>query len=244
MPLMLIQGLRGGVGTTSLVANLAIGLAQTGLRVAVLDMAARSTMALHFGLEPTYRLPAFDAEDTKDLVIHGVTLRDAYTIADRGDLTYGLASGEITFAEDMLFIADVGSADMTLFEQLRPYAALDMLILAPSGECLAGLPEALDAAGPNTRFVLNKADDTRKLARHTAVFVHELLGDKLLATIRSDEAVVESAAMIHPLGRHAPVSAALQDISGLCGSIAELVPLLQADSTVEYEQPRQASQAA
>ncbi|OYX62747.1 MAG: hypothetical protein B7Y89_07620 [Novosphingobium sp. 32-60-15] len=244
MPLVLVQGLRGGVGTTSVVANLAIGLAQAGLPVTVLDMAARSTMALHFGLEPTDRLPALDTAQSNDLVVHGVTLRDAYTIADRGDLTYGLAAGEINFAEDMLMIADVGSADMSLFEQLRPYAALYILVLAPSGECLVGLPEALDAAGPNTRFVLNKADDTRKLARHAAVFVRELLGDKLLATIRSDEAVAESAAMIHPLVRHAPVSAALHDINTLGELVAGMVPLAHAASAVAHEPPRRTSQAA
>ena len=244
MPLVLVQGLRGGVGTTSLVANLAIGLAQAGLPVTVLDMAARSTMALHFGLQPTDRLPPLDEARPNDLVVHGVTLRDAYTVADRGDLTYGLASGEISFDGDMLYLADVGSADMGLFEQLRPYAALDMLVLAPSGECLASLPEALDAAGPNTRFVLNKADDTRKLARHASVFVRELLGDKLLATIRSDEAVVESAAMIHPLVRHAPVSAALHDISALGQLVGAMVPLGHAASPVAHEPPRQASQAA
>lgn len=244
MPLMLVQGLRGGVGTTSLVANLAIGLAQSGVPVTVLDMAARSTMALHFGLEPTDRLPPLDEAQPNDAVVHGVTLRDAYTIADRGDLAYGLASGEISFADDMLFIADVGSSDMTLFEQLRPYALLDLLVLAPSGECLVSLPEALDAAGPNTRFVLNKADDTRKLARHAAVFVRELLGDKLLATIRSDEAVVESAAMIHPLVRHAPVSAALHDISALGVLVSGLAPVERGETAVTQEAPRKASHAA
>lgn len=244
MPLVLAQGLRGGVGTTSLVANIAISLAQSGLPVTVLDMAARSTMALHFGLNPTDRLPPLEGTGSNDLVVHGVTLRDAYTIADRGDMTYGLASGEISFADDVLYIADVGSADMGLFEQLRPYAALDLLVLAPSGECLAALPEALENAGPNTHFVLNKADDTRKLARHAAVFVHELLGDNLLATVRSDEAVAESAAMIHPLVRHAPVSAALHDVSALSGKIANIVPLAHAENPAVYEPQRQASHAA
>ncbi len=244
MPLVLVQGLRGGVGTTSLVANIAISLAQSGLPVTVLDMAARSTMALHFGLNPTDRLPPLEDAGSNDLAVHGVTLRDAYTIADRGDMTYGLASGEISFADDVLYIADVGSADMGLFEQLRPYAALDLLVLAPSGECLVALPEALENAGPNTHFVLNKADDTRKLARHAAVFAHELLGDNLLATVRSDEAVAESAAMIHPLVRHAPVSAALHDVSALGGKIASIVPLARAESPAVYEPQRQASHAA
>lgn len=244
MPLMLVQGLRGGVGTTSLVANLAIGLAHSGVPVTVLDMAARSTMALHFGLEPTVRLPSLDESRPNDLVVHGVTLRDAYTIADRGDLAYSLAAGEISFDDDTLFIADVGSSDMSLFEQLRPYAAMDMLVLAPSGECLVGLPEALDAAGPNTRFVLNKADDTRRLSRHAAVFVRELLGEKLLATVRSDEAVAESAAMIHPLVRHAPVSAALHDIGALGDLVSGIVPIERAESGVAHEAPRRASHAA
>jgi len=244
MALVIVHGLRGGVGTTSLVANIAMGMAQSGQSVTVLDMAARSTMGLHFGLGPADRLPKFDAPSQENLVIHGVTLRDACAIAHSGDLADGLAAGEIGFDGDMLYIADIASADAALAERLRGHAALDLCVMAPSGECLIGLPEAFDCAGPNTAFALNKADDTRKLSRHAAVFTRELLGDRLLATVRADEAVAETAAMMQPLARHAPASAALHDINALGLAIAALAQTQRATSPVPFEAPRNASNAA
>lgn len=244
MALVIVHGLRGGVGTTSLVANIAIGLTQSGLSVTVLDMAARSTMGLHFGLGPADRLPKFDASVQENLVVHGVTLRDASAIAHSGDLADGLAAGEIGFDGDMLYIADIASADAALAEQLRCHAALDLCVLAPSGECLIGLPEVLDRAGPNTAFALNKADDTRKLSRHVAVFTRELLGHRLFATVRTDEAVVEAAAMMQPLARHAPASAALHDINALGLAITTLARPRTAANPVSFDQPHNASNAA
>lgn len=244
MALVIVHGLRGGVGTTTLVATIASGLAQSGQSVTVLDMAARSTMGLHFGLGPADRLPQFDAPTQDNLIVHGVTLRDAGAIARSGDLADGLSSGEIGFDGDMLYIADIASADAALAEHLRRYAALDLCVLAPSGECLIGLPEALDRAGPNTLFVLNKADDTRKLSRHAAVFVRELLDDKLLATVRTDEAVAETAAMMQPLARHAPASAALHDINALGAAIAAIAQAQGVITPVPFEAPRNTSNAA
>lgn len=222
MALVMLHAPRGGAGTTALAANMAIGIAQTGRPVTVLDFCARSTLGMHFGLPLDTPIPAFDGPTREREAAYGVTLLRMHDMAERGDLFEGLAAGHFGFEGETLYIADMGTADPVVCEQLRAYAALDLCVLTPSAEALAALPAVLAHGGPDSFFALNKVDDTRRFGRHAASLLRELLGDQLIASICSDEAVVEAAAMLQPLVRHAPASAALHDINALGAIVAEL----------------------
>jgi cellulose biosynthesis protein BcsQ len=232
MALVMLHAPRGGAGTTVLAANLAIGLAQAGRPVAVLDFCARSTLGMHFGLPLDAPIPAFDGPTRDRESAHGVTLLRMHEMAERGDLFEGLAAGHFGFEGDTLYIADMGAADPAVCEQLRAYAAFDLCVLTPSAEALAALPIVLEHSGPDSFFALNKVDDTRRFGRHAASLLRELLGDQLIASIRSDEAVVEAAAMLQPLARHAPASAALHDINALGVVLADLAHARQVKAPV------------
>lgn len=227
MALVMLHSPRGGAGTTSIAANLAIGLAQAGKSVVVLDFCVRSTLGLHFGIAQDSAIPAFDGPAMGRESVHGVTLLQVWEMVGRGDFFDGLAEGHFGFEGDTLYIADMGAADQAVRRVLGAYAALDLCVLTPSAEALAAIPALLAQAGPDSFFALNKVDDTRRFGRHAASLLRELLGDQLLASIRSDEAVVEAAAMMQPLARHAPASAALHDVNALGALIAELAQARQ-----------------
>jgi hypothetical protein len=70
---------------------------------------------------------------------------------------------------------------------------------------------------------MSMVEDTRRFARHSVGFLRELLGDRLLGQVRRDEAVIEAGAMLQPLGRYAPHSAALADTIGLGETVAALL---------------------
>lgn len=232
MALVLISGLRGGVGVTSIAANLAMMVASGGHSTVVLDLSLASTLGLHFGLDPRQPVPGFDAPAAAAGPIHGVRLLDAAPQAASRDLGEGLSSGDFSFAGEVIHIADLSSADPGAIVQLRPHADLEICILVPSAECLHDLPAALDSLPAKTFFLLNRCDDTRRLGRHTASFVRELLGPRLIATVHADEAVAEAGAMMQPLARHSPASAALGDIAAIAGRIALLAtPSLPAEAS-------------
>lgn len=233
MALVLISGLCGGVGVTTITANLAMIMAGAGQPAVVLDLSPSSTMGMHFGLDCAQPLPGFDAPAAAVGPVHGVRLLDAAAQGESGDLAEGLRSGDFTFRGDTVVIADLSGAPHHVLEQLRPHADLELSLITPSPECIYALPAAVATMPENALFVLNRNDDVRRLARHAAAFMRELLGEKIVATIHADEAVPEAAAMMQPLSRHAPASAALANL----GSLAERIALLCAASKSSPARP-------
>ncbi|MCX7283165.1 MAG: hypothetical protein NTX28_03835 [Novosphingobium sp.] len=225
MALVLMSGLRGGVGTTTLVANLAMTLAALGHQAVVLAFDQRSTIGMHFGLDPSQPLPGFAAPASATGPINGVRLLDLAQQAGSGDLGEGLASGDFGFAGDVIHIADLSGAMASAASQLRPYADLELCVFTPSAECLYTVPAALDELPTDVGFVLNRCDDAKRLGRHVGSFARALLGDRMVATVQADEAVCEAAAMMQALARHAPASAALADIAELANRLASLPTL-------------------
>ncbi|MBB3859987.1 MinD-like ATPase involved in chromosome partitioning or flagellar assembly [Novosphingobium hassiacum] len=222
MALLLIGGLRSGVGTTTLAANLAVALAASGRSSVLLNLSRCSTLGLHFGLSADQPLPGFDAPAAATGPINGVLLLDATVQGQTGDLGEGLSSGDFSFKGETIHIVDLSGADDGVAAQLRPHADLELCVLVPNAECLYSLPATLEVLPESAVFLLNRVDDTRRLGRHAASFVRELLGDRLIGAIQADEAVGEAAAMMQPLSRYAPSSAALADIAALANRLASL----------------------
>ncbi|NKJ42887.1 MULTISPECIES: cellulose synthase operon protein YhjQ/BcsQ [unclassified Novosphingobium] len=232
MALILFHSPRGGTGNSFLAATTAIALSRAGHDVTALDFAQSGTLQLHFGIGPGEALPALDApaEEAASASVQGVALRSAAALARQDDFAQGLAAGEIGFDGEQLFVADISSGDQHLRDLLLPYADLEICPLTATAECLMMLPAVNDAGLAKTRFVMSMVEDTRRFARHSVGFLRELLGDRLLGQVRRDESVIEACAMLQPLGRYAPHSAALADTIALGESVADLlVDILDAD---------------
>lgn len=222
MALVLINGLRGGVGATTLAANLATCLAALGHPASVLSFSSQSTLGLHFGLEPSQPLVGFTAPAAATDTFNGVRLIGLSEQSDSDDLVDDLASGNFSLAGDVIYIADLSEAHASAVTQLRRFSDLELWVFTPSAECLYTLPAALDAVPAEAGFILNRCDDARRLGRHAASFARALLGQRIVASIQADEAVCEAAAMMQPLARHSPGSAALADISHLANQLVNL----------------------
>lgn len=225
MALILFHSPRGGTGTSFLAATTAIALSRAGHDVTALDFARNGTLKLHFGLGPGDSLPRLDApvEETASASAQGVALRRAWEMSLQPDFAQGLANGDFGFGGDSIFVADIPSDNRELRDLLMPYAAFEICPLTATAECLMMLPGASSAGIAKTWFVLSMIEDTRRFARHTAGFLRELLGDRLIGQVRRDESVIEAGAMVQTLGRYAPHSAALADTIKLGAQVAELL---------------------
>ncbi|GHD02053.1 cellulose synthase operon protein YhjQ/BcsQ [Novosphingobium pokkalii] len=225
MALILFHSPRGGTGTSFLAATTAIALSRAGHDVTALDLAQRGTLQLHFGIGPNEALPALDApaDEAASASVQGVALRSAAAMVRQPDFAEALASGEIGFGGEQVFVADIASGDRHLRDLLLPYATLEICPLTATAECLMMLPVVNDGGLAKTCFVMSMVEDTRRFARHSVGFLRELLGDRLLGQVRRDEAVIEAGAMLQPLGRYAPHSAALADTIGLGETVAALL---------------------
>jgi len=230
MPLIVCHSPKGGVGTSFVAAGLAQGLSLIGHDVVALDMTATDSLKYYFGVAPDQRLPDLEEEVIDQLTVGGVGLRSGWRAAHQADFADALRAGDLPFDGETVFVADVASTDVVLAQMLRRHARLHVCPLTPTAMSLAQLPRispgrALDRL-EGTAFVLNQLDETRRFARHAALFLRELMGDNLVAQIHRDEAVNEAVGMQQALARYAPASAALADlerlviaVDGLCSGV-------------------------
>lgn len=224
MPLLLCHSPKGGVGTSFIAAQLAIALAERGHEVTALDFTFQDALKLYFGLLPTQSLPDMVSHVGEATVVSGVELLSAYELGrDAGFRKRMSSDAPSPFDGDRIYVADVAAGDRDTKDLLLPHALLHICPLHPRPGSLATLPKVQPGTPTielqKTVFVLNHLDDAHRLSRHTQVFLRELVGDRLIGTVRRDEAVNEAAAMFEPIGRFAPASVALTDLAKLAIAI-------------------------
>lgn len=226
MPLLLCHSPKGGVGTSFIAAQLAILLAGRGHEVTALDFTYQDALKLHFGLLPAQPLPNMADHVGEATVVSGVELLSAHDLGrDQAFRNRLGGEGASPFAGERLYIADVAAGDRELKELLLAHALLHICPLHPRPGSLALLPKIQPGtptiALPKTVFVLNHLDDTHRLSRHSHIFLRELVGDRLIGTVRRDESVNEAAAMFEPIARFAPASVALTDLARLAVAVEQ-----------------------
>lgn len=217
MPLVLCHSPKGGAGTSFVAAQLALAFAARGRSVTALGLGAIDGLSLHCGMPPSFRAPPLLAEGAP---APGIDLRHDSAAAARADLPALLARLGLLSDERML-VVDLPSGSAELARLLEPIASVSLCILAPSPDCAAMLPQL--AAEAQGLFVVNGLDETRRIYRHCAAFMREVLGERLIGRIRGDIAVDEAQAMLLPLARHAFASEALADVNVLADRVAVLL---------------------
>lgn len=220
MPLILCHSPVGGVGTSFLAANLSLALAACGHNVTAIDFTHVDALKLFFGMLPAHEIPAMIDSESEGIVVDGVEILSGYAAARSGVFERLLKHRTaLPFDDERIVVADVASADLTIKNSLLPPAALHLCALMPQPTSLAALanvqPGSVTIDLERTAFVLNQTDDTRKFSRHSQVFLQALLGEKLIATVRRDEAVNEALASFQPLARYAKQSVILPDLVSL-----------------------------
>ncbi len=228
MPLIVCHSPKGGTGNTFVAAHLALGLSEAGADVTVLSLSANDTLALHFGLPPSTRLGALRGPSEDAVVVSGIDLCHMAGAASNPDFVPMLEDlGFLSPGRERVMILDIPSGQDVFAERMTNHACAHLCTLDAAPDTLALLPPMFAHAGKGglsrTSFVINRLDDTRRLSRHNAAFVRELLGPRLIGRIRLDEAVPESIAMLQTLARYAPSSAALADVRRI---VEPLLPTL------------------
>ena len=222
MSLVLVHSPKGGVGSTTIAANLALALALDGHDVAALDLTGQDVLGLHLGNRPDVAATANLRSDDQVVVISGVHFLS--TGARRAEDTMVDRLLQRARVSDAVIVVDLAGGDHATLDRLMPEAKLHLCVVSPDPGCIALLPRMLDGLDATpTRFVINKADDRIRLRRDAAAFLRTTLQDGVIGVVRRDEAVPESLALIEPLSSHAPASAALADMNTLAGAVAVLL---------------------
>ncbi|RKK01081.1 cellulose synthase operon protein YhjQ [Pseudoroseomonas wenyumeiae] len=253
MPLICFASPKGGVGKTTLSANVADMLRRQGRTALALDLDPQNSLRLHFGV-PVGDLSGFNAQllrrpDWRSclrqaasgtlLLPHGaMELRDAleYGVAlERDPGLLATPVREMLADPRVVVVADMPPGPSQALAILMPMANLVVTVLqseAISAAMLAEI-EAGRFLGNGTmaalfagrlQFVLNGVDMASRLSRTAAEAVARHLGSRLLGAVSRDDAFAEALTGQRLVADAAPGSRAAEDIRQLAQAITALLP--------------------
>ncbi|QCR34667.1 cellulose biosynthesis protein BcsQ [Nissabacter sp. SGAir0207] len=255
MPLVCVCSPKGGVGKTTLTANLAYALARSGTKVLVIDFDVQNALRLHFGVPVT---------DGRGFVAESATSADwSQFILKAGSNTFVLPYGEVEEAQreafeqrlaqdpgflarglntvlnypGLVILADFPPGPSAALKAMKALADLHVVVMLADTASLSLLPQIeshrLIGAPLNNRHgqhvVVNQIDMRRTLSRDVTQFLEQRLGDRLLGTVHRDECVPEANASQRAIMDFSPVSAAAFDIELISKKIAALLDIKVGD---------------
>jgi cellulose synthase operon protein YhjQ len=253
MPLICFASPKGGVGKTTLSANLADALQRSGRRVLAMDFDPQNTLRLHFGIpltdmggftadlprRPDWRACVRETASGVAVLPHGATeLRGALGLAaalERDPELLAAPMRSILSDPNLIVIADTPPGPSHALAVLVPMASMVVAVLQAEAISAALIPD-IDSGrflGSGTmaalfagrlRVVLNEVDLSSRLSRAAADAVARHLGPRLLGAVSRDETLAEALACQKLVQEIAPDSRAAEDIRGIGRAIEAALP--------------------
>ncbi len=248
MPVISICSPKGGVGKTTLSANLAHVFAQAGTKVVAVDFDPQNAMRLYFGIplsdERGHINKVESDSDWIDSVMNvgknlfvlpfGKSTNEQRTLLDRKLADPGYLKNyqsSIFCNPEILVICDfppgfsmalkaiTAVTDVTLIPLLADAASITLFTQIQSGQML-DRPFDDDQS---YYLVLNHVDNRIKLNREIQDFVQTNFADHLLGMIHADTSVLEAAALQQPIRDFNHNSAAGFDIEIIARKLAHVL---------------------
>lgn len=245
MPLVVISSPKGGVGKTTLVANLGAVLARLGRSVVLVDFDPQNALRLHFGVPVNdgsgYAAQAVETGDWRHFAIqvaprtqllpYGTSDARQRHRLDGALLHHGrdfLASrlSHILADPETVVLADTPPGPTPALEALDHLADLHVAVLLSDATSLALLPQVTHAGGffhKKPLLILNQVDSRRRLNRDVAAFIRHRAEDSLLGVVRDDESLAEAVAQQESILDYAPHAGAVQDILAISQRLSEVL---------------------
>lgn len=249
MPLICFASPNGGVGRTTLAANVSREFARAGERVIAVDLDPQNALGMHFGLDlrdafgflATLRYAAdpraawraamrSTPSGVSFLPFGHVGLDGAVSVAaaaaERPDML-AVALRDMLSMTGIIVVIDTPAGASAALAATLPYTDLLAVPLLPSPACAAQLP-AIEAgrfggalpAGKQI-YVMNQWGAPGRLSGAIGEGIRRHLGQRLIGAVRHDEAVPEAGAAQRMVSDMAPHSAAAEDLTALSASILQ-----------------------
>jgi cellulose synthase operon protein YhjQ len=229
MPVIALQGLRGGMGTTSVTAALAWALQQLGESVLAVDFAPDNLLRLHFNTP--FELPRGwaraeqDGGEWQQGAMHYCENLDflpfgRLTAAERLNLQQYCRQHPTRWQENLAqlsasaqynwILLDLPADDPVLAAQALPFADCIFMLIAPDANCQVRLHQ--QALPEGCRFLINHYFAASQLQQDLHQLWLQTLGGLLPVAIHRDEAMAEALAVKQPLGEYRPESLAADEV--------------------------------
>jgi cellulose synthase operon protein YhjQ len=253
MPLVCFASPKGGVGKTTLAANVADVLAQMGHRVIALDLDPQNSLRLHFGVplhdpggytagvlyQPDWRAALRSTPHGAGLLPYGRTdFRSSVLLAERLTIEPAILTGplqEMLAEPDRIVVVDtmpgpsaqlsaaLGLTDLLVTVLLADALSVSLITEIENGRTYDSAPDGRGPQPGSIGFVLNQIEPRTRLGGSIASAAARHLGPRLLGTVYRDENVAEAVAAQKPVAEYAPASKAAADMAVVAAEIAQRV---------------------
>ena len=247
MPLICFASPKGGVGKTTLAANIAGNLARAGNRTVAIDLDPQNALRLHFGMplsdgsgftarltrRPDWRAALRQTTSGVHLLAHGATdmpsaMQLAAAIGADPSLL-DIPMRQMLSDPGVFVVADTPPGPSPMLATLLPLADLLATVLLVDATSVSLIPATVSGAtygiagaGPQPGkqgFVLNQFDPRTRLGGMLSEAAARHLGPRLLGIIYRDEHVAEAVAAQKLLTDYAPQAKAAFDLAELTRTI-------------------------
>ncbi len=243
MSLICFASPKGGVGKTTLTANIANELARCGLRVIALDLDPQNALRLHLEVpledttgfthllaqKPDWRRHLRETPVGVSLLPYGASTMDdavalAAAVAQAPELIQGPVK-DILSNPEICLVVDTAPGPSSLLTALLPRIDLLLTVLLVDATSISLIPAVehggsygfrqIEGSGPAMGFILNQFDPRTRLGDVMASAATRRLGERLLGVVYRDGSVAEAVAAQKVLASYAPGSKANQDIAAI-----------------------------
>ncbi|MBJ2066295.1 cellulose biosynthesis protein BcsQ [Serratia odorifera] len=226
MPVIALQGIRGGIGATSITAALAWALQQLGEATLAIDASSDNLLRLHFNtpfaLARGWARAELDGTDWRQGAMRYCEKLDFLPFGqldatERQQQSQNLAIPWAQRLEQLRHSArhrwillDVPAIDNAQTRQALSAADRVFVLLTPDANCHARLHQ--QALPANGHFLINHYSSVSQLQQDLHQLWLQTLNGLLPMVIHRDEALAEAMAMKQPLGEYRPDSLAADEV--------------------------------
>lgn len=245
MKVIAVVSAKGGVGKTTLAANLASVLADSGRRVIALDLDPQNALRLHFGVPldsidglsratlagDPWQSVMFDGVDGVSVLPYGAVLEDDRrrfeAALDQNPLWLAQALRDLRLEPSDIVVVDTPPGSSTYTRSALCAATFALNVVLADAASYAAIPQMermiATYAAPRAEFggegyVINQIDQSRQLTRDVHKVLRQMLAGRVFpGVVHQDEGVSEALACDTTLIHYDPLSQAAADFRA-CGT--------------------------
>jgi len=241
---------KGGVGKTTVSANLCAGLRRLGKSVLAVDLDPQNALRLHFGVSPRHvgglARAVLAGDDWRASVVQGNT--GDYVLpygsideSDRLDFEQDLREdpnllrtqlGLLGLAEDCIVVLDTPPGASVYLTQALSAANAAIVVALPDAASYATLPKIMSLmkqyCSRRKNFLgylllINQVDRVKQLADDVTDMMIAKFGKKSIALIHQDQAIPEALAYSKDLQDYDPLSRGAHDMKNCVEAVERLL---------------------
>ncbi len=241
MKIISVVSAKGGVGKSTVVANLAVGLRRKGYQVLALDLDPQNGLFYHFSSELENQLSHTQAgvqstslSDASQITATGIVLipfgrcdekqRKIFEMTLSSHPAWLLeALSKMIIGSDTIVIIDVSSGPSIYMTQALMAANITIAVTQPDAGSYVVQPQLQTLINNycigrenflNYGFIINKIDQNRRLNKDVTSLLRSSMVSKTIGLVHADEAVNEALAHGQSIFQHCSQSEAARDFSG------------------------------